>query len=182
MKTVKAVIESEVVSDESGKHRYSFKRVWDAKKPILCVITIYPTNTSPTPNDITTMRIESNILAMPEYGGYTVVNLFSALSPEIRKDSLIGLLRNSDTDKYIREAAEQSEAIVISWGRIADTNPIAAKRRDEVMALLKKQTAKLMMIEDFIGRTGLHPLTPSAKVWAGLVPYKPTVEKRKAEA
>lgn len=170
MKTISSVMKTETVCNDQFTHRYLYKRVWDEKKPLLCVMTIYPGGRDASATDTTTMRIEENVRSLEKYGGFLTVNLFSAISPQIDHETALSVLCDKETDRFISQAAEEAESIVIAWGRIADTNPLAAERQESVLSLLEKAGRQCLLITDAKGRSGVHPLCPAARHWT-LIPF-----------
>ena len=84
--TEKSTIICEAVYSEDKSHRFSWKRVWDSKKPVLCVVTLNPNSDNVFELDLTSMLVTNNTYRLGSYGGVTVVNLFSCITDRLRKD------------------------------------------------------------------------------------------------
>jgi hypothetical protein len=161
MITEKDTIKCEVVYDDSKQHRLMWKQVWDAKKPLACVIMINPCQASTVITDTTTYLVVNNIANLGDYGGVTIVNLFSLLTPKLHF-TLPMVLNDKDNDSYIRKAAEEASVVILAWGKGADTNLKIAERARQVVAMLEPQKEKLRVISDG-ERMGMHPLTPALR-------------------
>ena len=161
MITEKDTIKCEVVYDESKQHRLLWKQVWDVKKPLACVIMINPCQASTVITDTTTYLVVNNIANLGDYGGVTIVNLFSLLTPKLHF-TLPMVLNDKDNDSYIKKAAEEASVVILAWGKGADTNLKIAERARQVVAMLEPQKEKLRVISDG-ERMGMHPLTPALR-------------------
>ena len=157
----KDTIKCEVVYDDSKQHRLMWKQVWDAKKPLACVIMINPCQASTINKDTTTYLVVNNIANLGDYGGVTIVNLFSLLTPKLHFTSP-ATLNDKDNDSYIKKAAEEASVVILAWGRGADTNLKIAERARQVVTMLEPQKEKLRVISDG-ERIGMHPLTPALR-------------------
>ena len=71
----KDTIKCEVVYDDSKQHRLMWKQMWDAKKPLACVIMINPCQASTVITDTTTYLVVNNISNFGDYGGVTIVTM-----------------------------------------------------------------------------------------------------------
>lgn len=164
MITEKDTIKCEVVYDDSKQHRLLWKQVWDAKKPLACVVMINPCQASTVITDTTTYLVVNNISRLGDYGGVTIVNLFSLLTPKLHFTSP-AILNDKENDSYITKAAAEASVVILAWGKGADTNLRIGERARQVVAMLEPQKEKLRVISDG-ERIGLHPLTPSLrKLW-----------------
>ena len=161
MITEKDTIKCEVVYDDLKQHRLLWKQVWDVKKPLACVVMINPCQASTVITDTTTYLVVNNIANLGDYGGVTIVNLFSLLTPKLHFSSP-AILNDKDNDSYIKKAAEEASVVILAWGRGADTNLKIAERARQVVAMLEPQKEKLRVISDG-ERMGMHPLTPALR-------------------
>ncbi len=162
-----------IFSDDS-LHRYSLQKVWDKSKPLVNVISISPSTDYNIATDLTTQLITNNVYKLGDYGGFILTNIISKVGLDIRKLKLTEKLWDSQTDKYIIEAAENSSAVIWAVGKLTQTRKIFLKREQEVLEILKKNscTDKLFMISDSNKRECLHPLTPSVRQGWILKPIK----------
>lgn len=62
MKNQKGTFKVEAQMSDDGKHRYSYMKKWDTKKPMVTVITIYPGSDNVLTEDLTTMLIAMEYL------------------------------------------------------------------------------------------------------------------------
>ncbi len=71
-------------------------------------------------------------------------------------------LNEPSNDGFIKKAAEESEIVILAWGKGAATNQRISDRVDKALSLLQPHRSKLYIISDG-ERDGLHPLTPSIR-------------------
>ena len=161
MITEKSTIKCEVVYDDTKQHRLLWKQVWDKEKPLACVVMINPCQASTVITDTTTYLVVNNISRLRDYGGVTIVNLFSLLTPKLHFTSS-AILNDKDNDSYIKKAAEEATVVILAWGKGADTNLRIAERARQIVAMLEPQKEKLRVISDG-ERIAIHPLTPSIR-------------------
>lgn len=162
--TEKSTITCEAVYNEDKTHRFTWKRIWDSKKPVLCVITLNPNSDNVFELDLTSMLVTNNTYRFSEYGGVIVVNLFSCITDRLRKEDFsedTGIA--AENIRYIQKAAKESESVVIAWGKSANSNKFIKDKVSAVMGELEQFKNKLCYITDCNGETGLHPLTPSVR-------------------
>ena len=161
MITEKDTIKCEAVYNENRTHRLLWKRVWNKEKPMACVIMINPCQADTILTDTTTYLVVNNIARLGEYGGVSIVNLFSLLTSKLHFRSDVDI-NDYSNDQYIKKAAEEASVVILAWGKAADTNARIYRRARQVLDLLENQTEKLRIISDGT-REGLHPLTPSIR-------------------
>ena len=163
MITEKDTIKCEAIFNEERSHRLLWKRVWNKDKPLATVIMLNPALADTVLTDTTTYLVVNNIARMETYGGVNIVNLFSLLTPKLQfkgnQDEEINIPENDD---YIKKAADESDAIILAWGKAADSNQHISDRATEVINMLMKHKEKLYVITDG-ERRSLHPLTPQIR-------------------
>ena len=181
MITEKDNIKSESVFNDDRTHRLLWRRVWNKDKPMACVIMLNPCHADNIVTDTTTSLVVNNIASLGEYGGVSIVNLFSILTPKLHfrmaRDIDINDLSN---DAYIKKAAEEASVVILGWGKGADINMKISNRARQVIELLEDQKEKLKVISDG-KRMGLHPLTPSVRVRWLLEDFTMAAEEDKSE-
>lgn len=159
----KETIKCEAVFSDNKSHRLLWRRVWQKDKPIACVIMLNPCHADTIVTDTTTALVVNNIAALGEYGGVSIVNLFSLLTTKLDFRHAGETDFNDDqNDKYIKSAAEEASTVILAWGKSADTNAKIYHRAEQVMDLLCKEKDKLRVISDG-ERHGIHPLCPSVR-------------------
>ena len=159
----KDTIRCESVFNDDRTHRFLWKRVWDKEKPLACVITLNPSLSTNLIMDTTTFLIVNNVTRLEKYGGVVIVNLYSVLTTKLNfKEEDADSFNDPTNDTYIVKAAEECEAVILAWGRSADSNQHISERAVEVFNLLVPYENKLYVISDGV-RFGIHPLTPSAR-------------------
>ena len=157
----KDTIKCEAVFSDDRKHRLLWKRVWNKDKPIACVVMINPCLSDSLITDTTTELVIRNIAKLEEYGGVSIVNLFSILTNKLVFRSMEHL-NDYSNDTYIKKAAEEASVVILAWGKVSDTNAKIYHRAEQVIKLLEGQREKLRVISDG-KRMGIHPLTPSVR-------------------
>ena len=157
----KDTIKCEVVFNDDKTHRFLWKQVWDKDKPLACVISLNPCLSDTKILDTTTFLTLNNICRLGDYGGLTIVNLFSLLTPKLHFTST-EKLNDEANDSYIKKAAEEASVVILAYGKAVDTNISLYNRAKEVISLLSDQKDKFRVISDG-RRIGLHPLTPSVR-------------------
>ncbi len=176
MITEKDTIKCESVFNEDKTHRLLWKRVWNKEKPIACVIMLNPCLSDNIVTDTTTSLVVNNVARLEEYGGVSIVNLFSLLTPKLQmrwaRDIDINDLEN---DNYIKKAADEASVVILAWGKGAELNVRITNRANQVLELLAPQKEKFRVISDG-ERKGLHPLTPSVRSQWRLESFEPVLK------
>lgn len=159
----KDTIKCEAVFNDDRSHRFLWKRVWNKDKPLVTVIMLNPCLSDNIITDTTTTLVTNNIARMERYGGVIVVNLYSLLTNKLNfRWNSDADLSEPENDSYILKAANESEAVILAWGKAADTNLRIADRAEQVLKLLEPCAEKMFLISDG-ERSGLHPLTPALR-------------------
>ena len=175
MITEKDTIKCEAIFDDTKMHRLYWKRVWDNKKPLACVITLHPSISDNIVMDTTTFLTVNGIANLEDFGGVTIVNLFSLLTPKLQMRVARDVdINDYGNDTYIKKAADEASIIVLAWGRGVELNVRIANRAEQVIELLSDHKEKLKVISDG-NRKGIHPLTPSCRHGWILEDYEPTI-------
>lgn len=180
----KDTIKCESIFNDERTHRFWWKRVWDAKKPIACVIMLNACIADTVIMDMSTFLTVNAIVALEDYGGVIIVNLFSKLTSKLNfRWNGIEDLNLPENDDYIKKAAEESEVVILAWGKGASNNHSIEERAVDVINLLDALKPKMRVITDG-EKTGLHPLTPSIRnKWQLLkLSEVPAVEEKAKEA
>ncbi len=180
MITDKNTIKCEAIFSEDRKHRVLWKRVWDKDKPLACVVMINPCQADTMIADTTTNLVVNNIVRLGDYGGVSIVNLFSILTTKLNFRSP-ELLNDVSNDVYIKKAAEEASVVILAWGKSADTNMKIYNRAEQVLKLLEAYKEKLRVISDG-ERMGMHPLTPALRSRWALVSVDEWLKEYKEQA
>lgn len=167
MITEKATIKNEAIYSDDKKHRFIWQRVWDTKKPMACVIMINPCQGESMILDTTSSIVVNNIIRLGDYGGVSIVNLFSLLTPKLNFKSL-ERLNDVHNDLYVKKAAEEASTIILAWGKSSNANAKIYNRAKQVLKLLEEHKEKFKIISDG-EREAIHPLTPTARSCFNLV-------------
>lgn len=163
MITEKDTIKCEAIFNDDKSHRLLWKRVWQKEKPLACVIMLNPCHADTVVTDVTTALVVNNIASLEEYGGVSIVNLFSILTTKLDfRHTRECDFNDYQNDKYIKLAAEEASTVILAWGKSAETNAKIYHRAEQVMDLLRSEKDKLRVISDG-NRLGIHPLCPSVR-------------------
>lgn len=155
----KATIKCEAVFSNNSEHRLLLSKIWDKNLPQANVITISPSADYNVSTDLTTNLITNNLNVLG-FGGFTLTNLISKIGIDPKKVKNTNDLWTEETDKYIHEAAQKADSIIVAWGRFTETRKIFSDREKEVLTILEQFKSKTFEITDGNGREFLHPLTP----------------------
>ena len=163
MITEKDTIKCEAVFNEDKTHRLLWKRVWNKEKPMACVIMLNPCLSDNIVTDTTTSLVVNNVAHLEEFGGVSIVNLFSLLTPKLQMRWARDIdINDLDNDNYIKKAADEASVVILAWGKGAELNVRITNRAKQVLDLLAPHKEKFRVISDG-ERKGLHPLTPTIR-------------------
>ena len=163
MITEKDTIKCEAVFNDDKTHRFLWKRVWNKDKPLACVISLNPCLSDNIVTDTTTSLIVNNIAKLGDFGGVSIVNLFSLLTPKLQMRWARDIdINDYGNDTYIKKAADEASIVILAWGKGAELNVRITNRANQVIELLSEHKEKLKVISDG-KRKGCHPLTPSLR-------------------
>lgn len=163
MITEKGTIKCEAVFNDDKTHRFLWKRVWNKDKPLACVIMLNPCLSDNIVTDTTTSLVVNNIAKLEDFGGVSIVNLFSILTPKLQMRTARDIdINDYGNDIYIKKAAEEASTVILAWGKGVELNVRITNRAEQVLELLSEQKEKFRVISDE-KRKGLHPLTPSIR-------------------
>lgn len=156
---VKHTIKTEAVFSEDRNHRLLLKKVWNSKQPLVTVITKYPNLDGDIKSDLTTMLITNNVYEQ-SFGQLCLVNLFSNVNINKGIDEVEDLV-HEETDKYITQAAESSDTVILAWGSTNSKN--FTERIKEVNQLLEEYKDKLRVLVNPDSKEICHPLNPKSR-------------------
>ena len=172
MITEKDTIKCEAIFNDEHTHRFLWRRMWDKDKPMATVVMLNPCHADNIITDTTTALVVNNVARLEKYGGVNIVNLYSLLTNKLNfRWNSDEDLNDPENDNYIKKAAEESEAVILAWGKGADSNQRITERAVDVINLLNHLEDKLYIISDGL-RKGLHPLTPTIRNGWTLEPAK----------
>lgn len=179
MSTVeKDTIKCESVFNDTRTHRFLWKRVWNKDLPLACVIMLNPCQADNIITDTTTYLVVNNVANLGEFGGVSIVNLFSLLTPKLQMRVARDIdINDYGNDTYIKKAADEAAIVILAWGKGAELNVRIASRAEQVIELLSDHKEKLKVISDG-KRKGIHPLTPSCRGGWVLEDYEPTITEK----
>lgn len=162
MKTIQTKLETAAVYSDDGKKRYLLKKMWDRKKPSLCVIMLAPSEAAGIGLDKTTMLVLNNADRLG-YGCVSIMNLTAVLND-------FDLEQPDEKDEVnlamIAEEVKLCDAVVYAPGVGKVKNQEFQKRAAAVLEVLKPMESKLRCITGANGESRLvHPLTPAVREW-----------------
>ncbi len=172
MITEKDTIKCEAIFNDEHTHRFLWRRMWDKDKPMATVVMLNPCHADNVITDTTTALVVNNVARLEKYGGVNIVNLYSLLTNKLNfRWNSDEDLNEEENDSYIKKAAEESDVVILAWGKGADSNQRITERAVDVINLLNHLEDKLYIISDGL-RKGLHPLTPTIRNGWTLEPAK----------
>lgn len=107
---------SSAIFGPDRRHRYVLRRIWNESLPFAMVIGLNPSTASENQNDPTIRRLigPTGLLGSAGYGGLSMVNLFTMVTPnpvELQHDRL------PDTAlTWWTTTAYQTQAVIFAWG------------------------------------------------------------------
>lgn len=163
MITERETIKCEAIFNEEHTHRFVLRRIWNKAKPMAAVVMLNPCEADALITDTTTYLVMNNVARLEEFGGVTIVNLYSMLTSKLNfkwnDDNELNLPEN---DGFIKKAAEEASKVILAWGRGVESNKRITERAMQVLNQLLEYKEKLFVISDG-ERSGLHPLTPAIR-------------------
>ena len=169
VKRMSTTIALELTESDDAKHRYSLYKIWDNKKPICTIITLYPGPAELVIADVTQLLI-SNHLYNQGFGSYYSVNLFSKLGISDRNKHQLINATDKKNDDVIIECIEKSAKVIFAWGSLPHTNKIAKDRVDGLLSKLKPYLDKCYYLSDEVGEDCFHPLAAKVRYEWNLIP------------
>ena len=135
----------------------------DKDKPMAAVITMNPSLSDNIITDTTTTLVVNNIARLGEFGGVIIVNLYSLLTSKLDfRWNADEELNSPENDTYIKKAADESDVVILAWGKGAANNQRIADRVEQVLSILEPYKSKLWTITDG-EREMTHPLFPAVR-------------------
>lgn len=158
---IKVTITTEIAESDDGRQRYSLKKIWDKKKPLVTVLTLYPTSAGYVESDLTSMLITNNVYKLG-YGGFYSVNLYSKKVADKQKKIYY---TDDFNDTCIVECVKDSEMIIFAQGNLPNKNKKVKGRLDDVISKLKKEglTKKIYKLTDKDKKVCYHPLASKVR-------------------
>ncbi|MEM7162758.1 MAG: DUF1643 domain-containing protein [Bacteroidota bacterium] len=110
------MISSALFSDCKA-HRFRLARIWNEEKETLLFIGLNPSRADHYTSDRTITKCISYAQNW-NYGGLTMVNLFSFISPYPNELKRHTHLYTDENRKHIKEALESHEQVIFMWGNL----------------------------------------------------------------
>ncbi len=147
--------------DKTKEHRFVLWRHWDAAKPYVTWIMLNPSTANADTDDFTTKKCLKYTRDW-DYGGLTIVNLFSVVSTNPK--NLRGLkrfgctLNKPESTETIIEESLKSSLVIAAWGKYGSL----LKRDQEVTNLLVSKGIKISALQLTILGQPYHPMNVKA--------------------
>ena len=146
--------------DETRQYRYTLWRTWNPELPQIIYILLNPSTADETKNDPTVQRCQQRTLALKEYGGFFVLNIFAfrATKPislyamaELGEDPI-----GTENDAEIRRIVEwnSDSMILCGWGKHGNL----LERGHNITKMLQSQNRELHCFGVNGDGTPKHPL------------------------
>lgn len=164
-----ANIKVEVIESEDHQHRYVLQKVWNKRKPMATIVTLYPGGADLVVSDTTQMLI-TNELYKKGFGGFYSVNLFSEIGFYKKSKKKLKDFNNEVNNEIILECAKKSKQIIFAWGSLPKKNPLVSKYVEELVDKLSEVKENCFMLTDDIGEENYHPLANKVRYNWNFVP------------
>ena len=153
-------IKVEIIESSNKQHRYVLSKQWN-NKPMVTVLTLYPSSSNLVGDDMTMMLITQNVYKLG-YGGFYSVNLFSKYTID-KKNYLKAT--NVDNDEHILECVKKSSKIIFAYGSLPLKNKQVAHRLNELYLLLvnNQLNENITYLTDKNQKLCFHPLASQVR-------------------
>ena len=153
-------IKIEIVESSNKQHRYVLSKQWN-DKPMVTLLTLYPSSSNLVGDDMTMMLITQNVYKLG-YGGFYSVNLFSKYNID-KKNYLKAT--NVDNDYHIVECVKNSSEVIFACGSLPFKNKQVAKRLYKINQILEDNqlNQKIRYLTDRHQEINFHPLASKVR-------------------
>lgn len=160
----KAMIEVE--RKIKGTDVYWTKYVWNHQQPLVLVVCNYPSNKTVLQDDLTTMLIKNEIVAMGNYGGVIITNLFTRPVQVINERTLGEAFPADGMDELIKVVGEV-EKVIVAIGSLATRYQVATDRMKLFVNQVQKANIKIDRFYDLVNgqHKPVHPLAIRNEHW-----------------
>lgn len=160
----KAVMEVE--RKIKGADVYWTKYVWNHQQPLVLVVCNYPSNKTVLQDDLTTMLIKNEIIAMGNYGGVIIANLFTRPVQVINEKTLGEAFPADGMDELIKVVGEV-EKVIVAIGSLATRYQVATDRMKLFVNQVQKANIKIDRFYDLVNgqHKPVHPLAIRNEHW-----------------
>lgn len=165
-----ANINVEVIESEDHQHRYVLQKVWNKRKPMATVVTLYPGGADLIVSDTTQMLI-TNELYKKDFGGFYSVNLFSEIGLYKKTSKKMKDVNNVVNNEIILECAKKSKQVIFAWGSLPKKNALVNNQVQNLVETLSEIKEKCVVLTDDIGEECYHPLASKVRYGWSFVPF-----------
>lgn len=148
-----------------GEDTYWSKQVWDESKPLVLVLANYPTDANLLRGDLTGMLIRNGVVAMGNFGGMIIANLFTRLV-KYPSDKSLSTAYAEDGMAELVKAAKEADRIIIATGSLSSRSLVAQARMGEFWNHCKEDHLEKRVVI-LVNRKGkaVHPLAIRNESW-----------------
>ncbi|KRM95418.1 hypothetical protein FC19_GL002036 [Liquorilactobacillus aquaticus DSM 21051] len=149
-----------------GKDIYWTKYLWDKEKPLVLIISNYPSSKSLLQEDLTTILIKNEIIEMKKFGGVIIANLFTRPMQTINERTLGEAFPVDGMDELIKIVGEV-EKVIIAIGSLATRYQVATDRMKLFVNQVQKAGIVVEKFYDLINgqHKTVHPLAIRNEHW-----------------
>ncbi|MCG7337162.1 DUF1643 domain-containing protein [Sporosarcina sp. ACRSM] len=164
MITKEHIMKTKAIYSEYQNYRYSLTKIWDEDKPKAAFIGINPSDATELLMDKTVMNL-TNYLIQNGYGQVEIVNLFAYRSK--KQDGLKNRKENDELHnvEFIRKALEDSQLIIVGWGRDADGKAKYKEAINNVKRELLPFKERVKCFQDKKGHINCHLSMGYSEEW-----------------
>ncbi len=170
MKEYTSSTQTKVIYSDDNNYRYSLKRTWQENGLKATFIGINPSEATELMWDTTVMNLNNHLVDLG-YGSVEIVNLFSYRSKQQKTLTLRNVTQERYNLKYIKNAIQDSEIIIIGWGRDAEKKSTYRQDIERVKNLLVVHKEKVYCFMDGKGNVNCHLSRGYNKDWK-LIKYE----------
>jgi hypothetical protein len=154
-------IKVEIIESSNKQHRYILSKQWDNIKPMVTVLTLYPSSSDLVGDDMTMMLITKNVYKLG-YGGFYSVNLYSKYDIDKKNYKKA---TNVDNDYHIVECVKNTSEVIFACGSLPSKNKQVAKRLYEIIQVLEDNhlQQKIRYLTDEYQEIIFHPLASQVR-------------------
>lgn len=176
-------MKTEIIYSDDRQNRYLLRKSWSDNGERAMLFMTNASTADVVSLDMTTLYAIRN-LNNSGFSSVDIVNICSKITTKLDIPKDVELEVDSENISQILRSAEQSDKIIIAWGRLGENNKKVRALQDKILERLIPFESKLYMICDDNGEVGFHPLAPQIRFVWHLVKFEipkpqPPVEEAK---
>lgn len=162
MNTIKTILTTEAVFNDTQTKRYLLKKTWQPELPKLTICMLAPSIAAGIELDSTTSLVLNNASALG-FGSVSIVNLFATLGDFSLSESEA---EDPENLKAIVDAAQSADVVIYAPGVGKAKLQVFQDRSRQVLEALRPFQKKLRCLTNASGKAKLlHPLCPAVRTW-----------------